>query len=202
MAVIAQVASQPNSATTSATTTVSPAAGPLTWSGAPPTMPARIPPTAAAMRPAATGAPEATAMPSESGTATRKTTSEAGTSKRASRRAQPVSERPRSRGEGRPPGGPDPAGEPEEEAGWAAGGACVWVTENSLGSTERAVCGGAARVGRREAPTPGRVTWIPVVVRGFSSPSQTGLVRRVWPLGLACPLWGRLGPTRDGAIVG
>ena len=39
-----------------------------------------MPPTTPAMRPAASGAPEATAMPSERGTATRKTTREAGRS--------------------------------------------------------------------------------------------------------------------------
>jgi hypothetical protein len=64
-----------------ATITVRPTAGPLTWSGDPPRDPATIPPTTAAINPAATGAPEATAMPSDSGSATRKTTNEAGMSR-------------------------------------------------------------------------------------------------------------------------
>jgi hypothetical protein len=63
-----------------ATITVRPTAGPLTWSGDPPSAPATMPPTTAAISPAATGAPEATAMPSDSGSATRKTTKEAGMS--------------------------------------------------------------------------------------------------------------------------
>ena len=78
--VIAQVTPQPKRPTRSATTTVRPAAGPLTCSGEPPRAPATRPPTAAAISPAVSGASEATAMPSESGTATRKTTREAGRS--------------------------------------------------------------------------------------------------------------------------
>lgn len=78
--VMKQVTPQPNSATTSATTTVSPAAGPLTCSGDPPSHPPTMPPTIAAIRPARTGASEAIAIPSDSGSATRKTTNEAGRS--------------------------------------------------------------------------------------------------------------------------
>jgi hypothetical protein len=78
--VIAQVTFQPNCPTRPATTTVSPAAGPLTCNGDPPTAPATTPPTTAAMRPASAGAPEAIAIPSDSGSATRKTTSDAGRS--------------------------------------------------------------------------------------------------------------------------
>lgn len=78
--VIAQVTAQPNSAIVSAMMTVSPAAGPLTCNAEPPSAPATTPPTTAAIRPATIGAPEASAMPSESGTATKNTTSDAGTS--------------------------------------------------------------------------------------------------------------------------
>ena len=78
--VIAQVTAQPNSAIVSAMITVSPAAGPLTCNAEPPRAPATTPPTIAAINPATIGAPEASAMPSESGTATRKTTIEAGMS--------------------------------------------------------------------------------------------------------------------------
>ena len=78
--VMAQVTFQPNWATRPATTTVSPAAGPLTCSGDPPSAPATTPPTTAAMSPASAGAPEAIAIPSDSGSATRNTTSDAGRS--------------------------------------------------------------------------------------------------------------------------
>ncbi len=78
--VIKHVMPQPKSETRPATTTVSPAAGPLTCSGEPPNEPTMIPPTTAAMRPASTGAPEAIAIPSDRGSATRKTTSEDGRS--------------------------------------------------------------------------------------------------------------------------
>jgi hypothetical protein len=82
----AQVARQPSWATVPATITVSPAVGPLTSMGEPPRAPATIPPTTAAIRPAATGAPDAMAMPSERGSATRKTTKEASRSWRRSSR--------------------------------------------------------------------------------------------------------------------
>ena len=84
--VIAQVTFQPKRPTNSATTTVSPAAGPLASSGEPPSSPATMPPAAAAMSPAMTGASEAIAMPSDSGNATRNTTIEAGRSWRATAR--------------------------------------------------------------------------------------------------------------------
>ena len=80
--VIAQVTAHPNSATKPATMTVSPAAGPLTCRGEPPSAPATTPPTIAAITPASTGASEATAIPSDRGRATRNTTSEAGRSYR------------------------------------------------------------------------------------------------------------------------
>ncbi len=78
--VIAQVTAQPKVEMVSASTTVSPAAGPLTCSAEPPTAPATTPPITAAINPAATGAPDANAIPSDSGTATRNTTREAGRS--------------------------------------------------------------------------------------------------------------------------
>ncbi len=78
--VIKHVMPQPNSETSPATMTVSPAAGPLTCSGEPPTLPTTMPPTIAAIRPASTGAPEAIAIPSDRGSATKKTTSEEGRS--------------------------------------------------------------------------------------------------------------------------
>lgn len=78
--VMKQVTPQPKSETRPATTTVSPAAGPLTCSGDPPRAPTTIPPTMAAIRPASTGALDAIAMPSDSGSATRNTTSEEGRS--------------------------------------------------------------------------------------------------------------------------
>lgn len=59
---------------------VRPAAGPLTCTIDPPTSPATMPPMTAAMIPAIRGAPEATAIPRDRGTATRKTTREAPTS--------------------------------------------------------------------------------------------------------------------------
>src|SRR5690606_30851054 len=69
----------------SAVTTVSPAAGPLTWRGEPPSSPATRPPTAAATRPAWSGAPVARAMPRDRGRAMRKTAIEADTSAPAMR---------------------------------------------------------------------------------------------------------------------
>ena len=78
--VIAQVTIQPNSAISPATMTVNPAAGPLTCNGEPPSAPATTPPTMAAIRPASTGASDAIAIPSDSGSATRNTTSDAGRS--------------------------------------------------------------------------------------------------------------------------
>ncbi len=78
--VIMQVARQPYVRTSSPTTRASPAAGPLTCTTDPPSGPATRPPTTAAIRPAMSGAPQVTAMPRERGTATRKTTSEAGRS--------------------------------------------------------------------------------------------------------------------------
>ncbi|CDP85348.1 hypothetical protein BN975_02209 [Mycolicibacterium farcinogenes] len=80
--VMAQVTAQPNWEIRPATTTVNPAAGPLTCSGDPPRAPATMPPTIAAMMPASTGAPEATAMPRDRGRATKNTTSDAGRSYR------------------------------------------------------------------------------------------------------------------------
>ncbi|SLH15607.1 Uncharacterised protein [Mycobacteroides abscessus subsp. abscessus] len=98
-----QVTRQPNWAIDSATTTVSPAAGPLTCRTEPPRQPTTMPPTTAAMSPAATGAPEASAMPSESGNATRKTTMEAGRSWRTIEASLP-----------RPAAGPPSAGAGDE----------------------------------------------------------------------------------------
>ncbi len=105
-AVISVVTCQPKVLTSSATMTVRPAAGPETWSLEPPSRPATTAPTTAAMRPARIGAPEATAMPSERGTATRNTTIEAEKSARACGNVRPNQE---------PPGGecsprPDSAG--------------------------------------------------------------------------------------------
>ncbi len=80
--VMAQVARQPYRCTSSAVTTSRLVAAPLTWRGAPPSIPATMPPTAAATRPAWRGAPVARARPSESGTAIRKTTTEADRSPR------------------------------------------------------------------------------------------------------------------------
>ncbi len=57
--------------------TVSAADGPLTMSEVPPDNPTTMPPAAAAARPAVSGAPVASAMPRENGTAIRNTTSEA-----------------------------------------------------------------------------------------------------------------------------
>ena len=53
--------------------TVSPAAGPLTCSGEPASAPTTRPPTMPVIRPAATGTPEAMAMPMHNGSATRNT---------------------------------------------------------------------------------------------------------------------------------
>ena len=57
--------------------TASPAAGPLTWSGAPPIAPTRSPPTIPVTSPATGGAPDAIAIPMQSGRATKKTTTDA-----------------------------------------------------------------------------------------------------------------------------
>jgi hypothetical protein len=66
-----QVMPQPNSAMRSATMTVRPAAGPLTYSGDPPKAPPAIPRTIAAINPASTGASEAIAIPNDNGSATK-----------------------------------------------------------------------------------------------------------------------------------
>src|ERR1700747_3038580 len=55
--------------------------------------PATMPPTTAAIKPATSGAPDAMAIPSERGSATRKTTSEAGRSYRRLRSNAPESRR-------------------------------------------------------------------------------------------------------------
>src|SRR5882757_10155008 len=64
-------------ATASATSTVSPAAGPLTCRLLPGNAPATRPPTMPVTMPSSAGTPDATATPTHSGRATRKTTSEA-----------------------------------------------------------------------------------------------------------------------------
>ena len=69
--------SNPNRWTISYTITVRPAAGPLTCNGEPASDPTTIPPTIPVIRPAATGTPEAIAIPMQSGNATRKTTIDA-----------------------------------------------------------------------------------------------------------------------------
>ena len=56
------------------TITANPAAGPLTPNGEPLAMPTTMPPTMPAIIPAKRGAPEARAMPKQSGTATKNTT--------------------------------------------------------------------------------------------------------------------------------
>ncbi len=84
--VMAQVVRHPYRWMRSAVTTVSPAAGPLTWSGEPPSRPATSPPTAAATRPAWSGAPVARAMPRDRGRAIRKTAMEADRSAPAMRK--------------------------------------------------------------------------------------------------------------------
>ena len=65
-----------------ATTTIAarPAAGPLTPNADPLKIPAMIPPTIPAIIPENNGAPEARAIPRQSGTATKKTIIEAGIS--------------------------------------------------------------------------------------------------------------------------
>ena len=62
------------------TITAKPAAGPLTPNGEPLATPTTIPPTMPAIIPANNGAPDAKAMPRQSGTATKKTTMLAGKS--------------------------------------------------------------------------------------------------------------------------
>lgn len=63
-----------------ATMTARPAAGPLTDNDEPDSEPTTRPPTMPATSPANTGAPDADAMPMQSGNATRKTTRPAGAS--------------------------------------------------------------------------------------------------------------------------
>ena len=63
-----------------ATTAVRPAAGPLTLSEEPLSRPTTTPPTIPAMIPENNGAPEPSAMPRQSGRATRNTTTAAGAS--------------------------------------------------------------------------------------------------------------------------
>ncbi len=62
------------------TITASPAAGPLTPSADPEAAPTTMPPTMPAMMPEKSGAPDASAMPRQSGVATRNTTTLAGRS--------------------------------------------------------------------------------------------------------------------------
>ena len=62
--------------------TVRPAAGPLTDKGDFDSVPTTRPPTIPAMTPAKSGAPDASAMPRHKGSATRKTTIDAGRSLR------------------------------------------------------------------------------------------------------------------------
>ena len=71
------IISRPNCWTSCNTSTESPAAGPLTCSGAPEMVPTMMPPMMPVMRPAVTGMPEAIEMPMHSGSATRKTTMDA-----------------------------------------------------------------------------------------------------------------------------
>jgi hypothetical protein len=59
---------------------VSPAAGPLTDNAEPLSRPATTPPSAPAIKPEASGAPDANAIPKQSGSATKNTTSEEGRS--------------------------------------------------------------------------------------------------------------------------
>ena len=72
--------SKPNFSTATATMTVKPAAGPETLNCEPLTTATTSPPTIPAITPAKGGAPEAKAIPRQSGKATRKTTSPAGMS--------------------------------------------------------------------------------------------------------------------------
>src|SRR5262245_50358817 len=62
---------------------MTPAAGPLTCKGEPEKKPTTRPPMIPVRMPAETGKPHASAMPMHKGRATRKTTSEAGRSKRS-----------------------------------------------------------------------------------------------------------------------
>ena len=62
------------------TMVVRPAAGPLTARWLPLAQATTTPPTMPVIKPASGGAPDATAMPRQSGSATRKTTTEAGRS--------------------------------------------------------------------------------------------------------------------------
>ena len=70
----------PKSCMEARTILVNPAAGPDTLMGDPLKAPVIIPPKAPAMSPEIRGAPEAREMPRQSGTATKKTTSDAGKS--------------------------------------------------------------------------------------------------------------------------
>ena len=127
---------------------------PLIWSGAPPSSPATMPPTTAATRPAWGGAPVARAMPSDSGTASRKTTIEAERSRRTAVRRVPFA--------GFGPGLPAGLGGQSECCGVCCG--CgrdfsIWDIPVSSGATRSrgarswaaVYCGGtrADRVGRR-----------------------------------------------------
>jgi hypothetical protein len=67
--------------TSSNTSTANPAAGPLTCRGEPASQPTTKPPTIPVIRPLAGGKPEAMAMPMHRGRATRKTTTEASSSR-------------------------------------------------------------------------------------------------------------------------
>jgi hypothetical protein len=71
---------EPNVAIEVRTITASPAAGPLTPSGDPLAIPTIIPPTMPAIIPEKSGAPEASAIPRHSGSATKNTTILAGKS--------------------------------------------------------------------------------------------------------------------------
>jgi hypothetical protein len=74
------VGKSPSEMMAEATTVAKPAAGPETESSDPEKSDMIMPPTTPAMIPENSGAPEASAMPKQSGNATRKTTSPAGTS--------------------------------------------------------------------------------------------------------------------------
>ena len=75
------IISNPCFCTSSRTSTERPAAGPLTCSGEPARNPTTIPPTIPVMMPAVGGMPDAIEMPMQSGSATRKTTTEASRSR-------------------------------------------------------------------------------------------------------------------------
>ncbi len=81
-------AGSPKVVTAEWTSTVRPAAGPLTCRLLPGSAPATRPPTMPVTRPSSAGAPEATETPTQSGTATRKTVIEAGRSVRSTARTR------------------------------------------------------------------------------------------------------------------